>query len=61
MTQMKITDEQKTKLFAATKKYFLRVRALGRKHRSKIGDLLHQLDDKHVQAIKEMIEKKRTP
>ncbi len=47
-----MSDEEKAKFAAATKRYFSRVRTISRKHRKNIAGLLRQLDDKHVEAIK---------
>lgn len=58
MTNVVVTEEQKNKLMAATKRYFARVRSISRKHRANIAGLLRQADDKRVQAIKSAIEKK---
>ena len=53
-----MTDEQKNKLIAATKRAFARMRAISRKHRGKITKLLSQVDEKHIRAIQAKIGEK---
>ncbi len=55
MTNVTLTQDQRAKLLAATERYGKRVRAIGRKHRTKIAALLQMLDGKRAEAIQTKI------
>lgn len=55
MTSIALTSEQIAKLRAATKRYFSRVRSIGRHHRENVAKHLCTIDEKRVQAIKQKI------